>query len=249
MNEYELVTRQTDGKRYTTLAIEDTQQHIWFVNHADEWCHAFLNKDTKCFVLRDRRSRKWVKRPIAKLEFLRKTHNKFNVTPRYFGLMHIPISMALATSMEREDKLFEYLQGIIKKNDLPLVILGNGFSGKDIISGKLKEIRGDILIHSNKNPKIPSASIEHLNVREYKENKFIPLEKDILKDWCEVRKVNRYIRYIIAYLKCEDEDGLFYGFVRVNKTTKHLFENKKKLSFSKLAPYELDITTFLKQLH
>lgn len=245
MNEYELTTRKKDGERYTVSVIEDVLKHIWFVYHANKWCYAFLNKDTKCFVLRS--GNRWIKRPILKMIFIRKTHNRLGYTPRYYSFIdrYFPISRQLRVAMRREDMLFDYLTDLIKENNLPFIVLGNGISGKD------QKLKGDLLIHKlNKEGKMErpvTATIEHLSII----GTSVRLDqKDILQDQSKVKAIDKSIHYVIAYLKCNDkeEHKLYYGFVDVNKKTKHLFRDKTSISLTKLRDYEIDITDFLKQM-
>lgn len=241
MNEYLLLTNTIKHRKYLVRVLEDTQTNNIFINHAGYWCISFLCKNPPRFIIKDTRTHKWIKRPILDLIKIQNHREKAYYSSELPPPIkyQMKISRQMLVCLKREHQLLDYLNDIIKKENLPLIVKTNGMSGAN------KVIPGDLHLF-NKDPFELKLVIEYLSLMH---NTSIRLdEKNILQDRARVKKVNRSIHYIIAYTKYEDEKERIYGFYNIDTKNRNHFKNKTSISLTKLRENEVDITQFLKRL-
>lgn len=224
---------------FCIIHIEESKEKTLFLYDAKGNKVKKIKKDVT-LVLQDKRTKRWVKRPVLALQPLPhknlKKHYKILGVIRSRRKKRIPIQLELA--IQEENCLKHYLEPIIKKHNLPLFVIRNKLSGRN------QPIPGDLHIYKTSD-NLLKCVIELLQVRHSSVYIGMKEQKDILKDRSRVKKQGIKIHYVIAY----DKPNLGnYGFYIINAKNKYLFKNKTSMSLTKLREQEIDITEFLKHL-
>jgi len=241
MRKYLLLTQKKDGTKIVNRVLENTLNGNIFIDYANSWCYSKLIQNQYIFIIKDNRSQRWIKRPILALY---KISEKKDYTDHAIN-MSIPyarIDKNLKKAIDKENALKDYLNDIIKQNEIQIIIENNGLSGKNTY------YKGDILIFNSLLPnRKPIAVIEHLSYIQNK-NSIRFDQKDIYEDY--KRTIEHRINYLLAYEKGDND----YGFVKIDKFNfkqilfKKYTQDIKRTSISvdRLKDYEIDIITYLK---